>query len=598
MSIIRRLYLVVFFVFFICSCATKKLVEVYKPLPPKNFQIKSIKVGAQLSGPTNSESSKFFADKTSEYGLDDVTSVHNYVVDYNGDGYSDLVILPDFYSVPQFFSFDPTSKKFIKEKESLFDSEVRCSSLYFVDLNADGVLDLIVITLNQKSELPEMPLQIFKGVVKTNKRVSYVEMKNAISLKPMPTSSVVVLDFNLDGKLDLFLGNWYTKSLKNGFTPDRLLQGGGDGFVFNDVSTLLEKEQRYDKELNLHPYATPTFGASSCDVDLNGFPDILVASSSGYSNKMWMNLLGGDGNRFFRDYGQESGMAADLEGRLETVGGGNTTFVNCIDYNNDKLMDLIVGDITPAFSPTSLDRSSILSGKTFAFPPQFIRSSYYTDGGEESWNQGDRRAVWLDYNFDGFVDVIVENSGFPPKSRLVLFSQSIDHSYNDVAENTGINILNPSGVVTADFNRDGKVDILTGQTKVRDASIKNRVYLYENIAPFSGKRTITISLRGKKGNRDGVGATIILRHGGIEQRRFVESVRGCLASQEEMKQIFGLGDANLDIKVDIVWPLLSSKKSESMMPVSRSYDLSGYKFNAHMELLLEESGKFTVLTMQ
>jgi hypothetical protein len=581
--------------FFVGCTSTKVLIE--NPVPaPKEFKVKNIKIGPLVSGPTAPGLSKMFIDKTESYGLSGIKSIHNYVVDYNDDGFSDLVILPSYYSTPKFYKFNKDLKRFEEEKRSPFKEEFRVSHLYFVDLNHDGILDVIAGTLNQKSELPKIPLLIFKGEVDKNGVVSYKKMSTDIPLKPMPTSAIVIFDFDLDGKLDIFLGNWHVKN-KKGFTPDRLLQGDKDGFTFKDVSLSLEKEHRYDKSLKLHPHATPTFGASSCDVNLDGFPDLLVASSGGFPNRLWMNIQGKDGARIFRDYGKESMIASDIDGKLARMGGGNTTFINCIDYNNDKIMDLIIGEITPAFSPDTLDRSSVLSGKTFSFPPKFIRSPYYSDDGDEEWSQGDRRAVWFDYNFDGLVDLLVENSGFPPRSRLVLFSQEEDHAYSDIGELAGVNILNPSGVVTADFNGDGRIDILTGQSRVRDASISDRVYLYENNIPYNGKRTLTVILKGAQANIDGIGATVTLVTKDREQKRYVEYVRGGLASQNQKNLIFGLGTGFSIPKIKVSWPIGKKNSIGNIVPVVREYSLSGYRFKTHLTVMLSDDGKFTVLKM-
>lgn len=60
--------------------------------------------------------------------------------------------------------------------------------------------------------------------------------------------------------------------------------------------------------------ARPTFGASICDVDGNGYMDILTVSSSGYDNKLWLNLFDKKKeSRVFVNYGQETGYAEDIE---------------------------------------------------------------------------------------------------------------------------------------------------------------------------------------------------------------------------------------------------------------------------------------------
>ena len=43
-------------------------------------------------------------------------------------------------------------------------------------------------------------------------------------------------------------------------------------------------------------------------------------------------------------------------------------------------------------------------------------------------------------NNDGLMDFIVENSGFPPHTRLVAFRQEANHAYSDMAKDLGIQV--------------------------------------------------------------------------------------------------------------------------------------------------------------
>ena len=143
----------------------------------------------------------------------------------------------------------------------------------------------------------------------------------------LPTASIVPLDFNLDGEIDLYLANWFSQKDNNPKpVTDYLLQG--KGFEFTDVGSQLRGEYDYNKSDKIYPNATPTFGASVCDVDKNGLPDIMTSNSNGYYNKLWLNI---DGKNFV-NYGMESGYAADNEGSADQKGGGNSFFSLCGDY--------------------------------------------------------------------------------------------------------------------------------------------------------------------------------------------------------------------------------------------------------------------------
>ena len=148
-------------------------------------------------------------------------------------------------------------------------------------------------------------------------------------------------------------------------------------------------------------------------------------------------------------------------------------------------MDIFLGELSHSYDNESVDRSSILTGSKESFPPFFIRTEYLSHTQTEQWNQGDRRGVWLDYNLDGRIDLLVDNSGFPPHSRLVLFEQDKDHGFSNISTKAGLDIVNPTGTITLDINRDGAPDILTSQNNIRNSEIPRPNVVYHS---FLAKR--------------------------------------------------------------------------------------------------------------
>ena len=101
--------LILLLIFNFVSCSSKKKKEVPK---------KKVKKAAPLlvSGPTRPTINTDFYDTSSKYGLEGVKATHLYSVNLNNDYYNDLVVLPSYYSIPEFFIFDPSEQKFIKMK--------------------------------------------------------------------------------------------------------------------------------------------------------------------------------------------------------------------------------------------------------------------------------------------------------------------------------------------------------------------------------------------------------------------------------------------------------------------------------------------------
>lgn len=539
-------------------------------------------------GPSKPAIIKDFKESAADYGLAGLNGTNFYAVDFDGDFHTDLVYLPNHYSPPEFMRFNPTSLRFEKLGYNPFPELVRASYLTFADLDKDGLPDVFVNTLNQKTELTRNPPRLYRAY-KRGDNIYYSRILNDPISSIEPTASAIFFDFDLDGHLDLYLGNWFDNSGSVPIPkPDRILKG--EGFNFRDVSRVLEKEWEYSSSISRYPNAMPVFGVTVCDLDQNGYPDVLASVSSGYKNKMWMNIsTPGGKDRMYRDYGEVSGFAQDAEGRLVPRGGGNSFYSACADYNNDGIMDLAVGELSHSYDPELRDRSAFLTGSRFVFPPKFIRTEYHMDDGTGEWNQGDRRGSFFDYNLDGLQDLIVDNSGFPPTSRLILFKQEENHAFIDVASSVGIDIMNPSGTILVDVNKDGREDILTGQTKIRSSLLDDKIYLYQNEVNRQNSTTIKFWLKGEKSNADGLGALVVLKTDKNVYRRYVQTTWGPLPSQNEGGVLFAFRDEKIE-SLDVRWPFQQEVKGRKGVLLTRKYSIGTLRAGQHNEYTLCESG--------
>lgn len=553
--------------------------------PPKKIVTEEKNVRRYEMGPTNSSST--FKDVTTEYGLDGVKAVHLYAVDFNHDGTTDLVTLEDFYSVPKFYQLNKNLKKFNLVKYP-FNEIVRASYLVFADFDHDGILDVVVGSLNQKSEMTQYPVRILKGELK-NGEIRYKEMPNPVK-KILPTASVSILDYDLDGELDLFFSNWFSFKGNNPIpVPDIFLKGLGN-FKFEDVSRLLNGENEINKTDKTFLNATPTFGASVCDVNQDGYPDILTSNSNGYFSKLWLNSEA-HGNIEFKNAGKESNYGADNEGTEEGRGGGNSFFNMCGDYNNDRIIDIVVGNLSHASDPEWVDRSSILTGSVKAFTPQFIRTEVFPERFKTKWSEGNRRAVWIDYNLDGLNDLIFDNSGFPPDSRLTFAEQAMDHGFDDRSLELGINILNPSGTVTFDLDGDGIMDFISGQTSLRTGENENRIYIYKNATKRNGKGSVRFHLQGKRSNFYGISSSVYLNTNKHKYFQNVQSSYGSLPSQNE-EGIYFAFNQEIPISVVVRWSSIIKDRLGREIPYLKHYNLKKFKLvGNHQELNLCEDGR-------
>jgi hypothetical protein len=116
----------------------------------------------------------------------------------------------------------------------------------------------------------------------------------------------------------------------------------------------------------------------------------------------------------------------------------------------------------------------------------------------------------------------------------------------DVARPTGSDsIKDGRGVAVADFNGDGKLDLIINNNNAAPT-------IYLNALKNVG-RCIEMKLVGTRSNRDAVGARVRLGVAGQTLTRQVEAGSG-YASEAMLPVHFGLGDSASIESVEITWP--------------------------------------------
>ncbi len=411
---------------------------------PAESQPNSIAPVSRTSSQENSLE-LFLKESSADFGFHKVKSLRNYAVDLNNDGASDLVTLSHDPARPKFWLFDKATKQF-QSLPIIFPRLV--SFLVFADFNNDKILDIVASSLPQRVAAHSPVLEIYWG-----------ELSNGIySFNRRPTrplgkispliSTATVADFNGDGLLDLFLGLWFQK---------------GKSSPGQDIILLNQGEKNFTAESKLFgEKPSPTYGSSICDFDQNGLPDLLLATSFGHPNLLFLSFLE-KGVVYFREVGKQSKFSEDnqADGRLRS--GGNSLTSVCADYNQDGAWDLFTGEHFDFMSQKSRDQSVILTGTTLTGVPQFLRTGYERVQ-KLGPGQKDERALWLDFTGDGLLDLVIENSLRSGIPRLIFFQQLSDHSFSEVTfRETGI-ATSPSGTIIMDVNGDHLPDLLTGAT--------------------------------------------------------------------------------------------------------------------------------------
>jgi hypothetical protein len=364
-------------------------------------------------------------------------------------------------------------------------------------------------------------------------------------------SGCAFVDFDCDGKLDLFVANYIN------FDPDivplpgtgsctyqglpvncgprglpkagnRLYQNNGDG-TFTDAT---------DKSRISQAPAGYNLGVLTGDFNNDGWPDIYVANDTEPALLFWNNR---DGT--FTEGGLAAGVATNADGRNQSGMG-----VAAGDYNCDGLLDIFKTNFSDDLP--NLYRNT---GKGF-FEEETRASGLGGTSRLLGWGCG-----FLDADNDGWPDIFYVNGHvYPEIDRLktgagyrqpkVLYQNLGNGAFRDVSKLAGNAISYRSaarGCAFGDFDNDGDIDIAV--------NVINSLPELLRCDSSTGNHWIKIKLVGVKSNRSAIGARVRTTTAGHRQMDEVRS-GGSFYSQNDLRLHFGLGRAGRVDLLEIFWP--------------------------------------------
>ena len=411
----------------------------------------------------------------------------------------------------------------------------RHGSPAMADLDGDGDLDLLIPGLDGD------PFFVY-----SNDGVgTFTDVTPGSGLDTMRAEysmSPALGDYDLDGDLDLALGHWGT--------PRDFIGGVGDtehlwrndsvaGRIrFASVSeeagiapsVILNTDPRISQRA-FDPTFTPTFAR----VDEDEYPDLLMVSDFNFSQVFINN---GDGT--FRNVTDHE-VIVDGNGMGSAVG----------DYDGDGDLDWFVSSIL-AIGDDVPSHVSRLGNRLYRNDDGVFRDATDVAGvADGGWGWG---SCFIDFENDGDLDIYHTNGwtefdrygGFTvDESRAFLSNGS--GGFVDSAESLGLNDAEQGrGVVCADFDNDGDVDIL-----LLHAHADNAATLYRNEA--QGNNHLGIRLKGRSPNSSAIGARVVLEAGGADYLREV-TLGSNFASHNPAAQVVGLGTAGQVDRLWVYWP--------------------------------------------
>lgn len=567
-----------------------------------------------------------FREATSEWALEGVEGVRLEAIDYDGDGFTDLVVrrLP-----AGFDDFTPggTRRTWLLRNtgEGRFEDVTAASGLLtprsgaaggrpvdviaWGDVDGDGDLDayLGVSTAAaglEGAETSEIMLQDTPGHFVLGPPESGVRFADGIDV---PAGATFV-DYDLDGDLDLFVAQhgYTTPSGRTYFVQDRLWRNDGSG-RFEDATFeagLRTVDWILLDDIDRGRAHSRAWSSAACDLNDDGLPELLVASYGRAPNHLWQARREGDGvvyenrsvasgyaydddqswadNQFARCHCQANRDApgcAEVPAPVITCAaswshevdrspfrlGGNSGATICADVDNDGDIDLLTTEIRHWWAGSGSDMAELLmnTGQAdvrFERPGREAMGLVIPHADPVSWDEGFITAAVFDFDLDGWADVWLGGSEYPGNHGL-LYHQESPARFREVPIAEGIDHHRAQGVVAADFDRDGDLDLVVGHSRMRcgppdDCYPSSQVRFFENLASDSGAPS-WVQLRlegdGEAVNRSAIGARVGVRAGGVTQTREVQGGHGHYGDQGDLVLTFGLGAA-CEAEVTVRWP--------------------------------------------
>ena len=302
------------------------------------------------------------------------------------------------------------------------------------------------------------------------------------------------LDYDRDGRLDLFAANYIDFDLASAPVPESglcrykglpvacgppgltggknvLYRNAGDG-TFEDVS---------ERSGITRASGTYGLGVSTLDFNDDGWVDLYVANDS---NPSALYLNNKDGT--FKDVGVEAGCAYSQDGKPQAGMG-----VAVGDYDRNGTVDLFktnfAGDTSTLYAN---------GGKGFCEDRTFS-AGIGLNTRWLGWGVG-----FVDLDNDGWLDLFLVNGHVYPeverikteagyKQRKVVYRNLGNGRFEDVSERLGPPVTTPAagrGAAFADLDNDGDIDVVVNNVHARAGSLPTRFPAGRAVADAEARR--------------------------------------------------------------------------------------------------------------
>ena len=479
-------------------------------------------------------------------------------VDYDGDGWLDALVLSGtrlkegaredaVWAAGQ----EPTNRLYRNRRDGTFEDVTDraglrrtgwASAVCAGDYDNDGAVDLFVTYYG-------------RNVLYRNRGDGRFEDATArAGLAAAGTrwgSGCSFLDYDRDGKLDLFVANYLAFDLAAAaeagtgpnctwkgipvncgpkglpFDTNLLFRNRGDG-TFEDVSG----PSRIGSVTSRYPMT-----AAAADFDADGWTDLYVACDS-TASILYRNQHDGT----FADVAVASGTAYSEFGEAQAGMG-----VAVGDYDGDGLLDLLkthFADDVPALY-RNLGRGQFEDAAVAMGLGALNRYVEWGAGLPDLDNDGHPDVVYMTGNV--YPEVEARLPQYPHRGPRVIF-RGRGGPFALVTEQSGPGATTPHssrGAAFGDYDNDGDVDVLVMNMNEPPSLLRN---------DYAGpNRWLAVKLEGTRSNRSGLGATVVVTANGRRTARALLS-QSSYYSHDDLRAHFGLGTSGRADRVEVRWP--------------------------------------------
>ncbi len=451
------------------------------------------------------------------------------------------------------------------------------------DVNDDGLIDIYVC---YSGKFPEDQRKNQLFINQGNNKFVDKAAQYGLDDKSYSTQAAF-FDFDNDGDLDMFLLNHSTQKIDNlelARFRDEIDPLTGNKLFENQQGHFVDVTQKAHIRQNPLTFG---LGIAIADVNKDGWQDIYVTNDYNEQDYLYIN----NHNGTFREESKKSFT------HLSQFSMG----VDIADFNNDALPDIMTLDMLPEdnrrqkllqlqenYESFRLMQSQELhkqymrnivqlnngdgtfseiaqlagvSNTDWSWSPLFAdldndgyKDLFITNGYLRDYTNKDFLRYWGDYKIKKAMDreptLLMDLVRAMPSTTLsnYIFRNNHDLTFSNMKEDWGItNQGISSGAMYADLDNDGDLDLVVNRINTSAAIYRN------NSRENAQTNFLRVKLNYKTGNRNAVGAKIILYSGGKQQYAEVNPSRGYLSAMP-LEQHFGLGTNTAVDSLKIIWP--------------------------------------------